>query len=301
MSSVYQFTYTTDSGTMLRKFEEFQAECLDLNRSRLGKYLNLKNETKIACDKILSVIIAPFKVLAEIADLFIGTLAGFGAFFPSDSRVKLGGHSVKMLTSFGQVFSRIYLLVLKIFNYEKANKFDSIETGTYVEKAFDLDGAFTEWLYGTLPPENKKIVHPTMQELDKQTAEAFGEQPSAGDEIVDGAKKPEKKETWRARAQMRIRYLVMIPAVIVTRIVDFSLGLVAAVFSIISFGKFVRLNKFAYKNLKVLAVFNDIFELARNFVWLDRNNSRVRAANEADNGGTLLRFISKKHHLAKSS
>jgi hypothetical protein len=110
----------------------------------------------------------------------------------------------------------------------------------------DRDGFFTDLLYRTLGQKNK----------------------------IQG-------NNWKTKAKMRLNDLVTILSVIVTRAVDFALGLVAATLSLMSLGCFEKLNFFAYRNLKVLSIFNDFFELLRNFIWLDKN-SRVDEALAAD-------------------
>jgi hypothetical protein len=67
----------------------------------------------------------------------------------------------------------------------------------------------------------------------------------------------------------RIKHLVAIPCFVVTRILDFVLGVFAAAAALSTFGYFPELNVFAFENFKVLHVIGDVLSQFRACVWCE--------------------------------
>jgi hypothetical protein len=182
-------------------------------------------------------LIEPF---AHLIDGVLGTVYGVFSLLPRSNRLPFVQKSEEIrnekLNSFGSFFSRIYLVVLKMFNLPGAR--------TLVEKTKSiadakLPGIFTIFLYSVLANKNKFDL--------------------------------EAKKHWKSRFIERLNNLVSIPFVVLARVVDFAFGLIAAVVSLVLLGRNENLNAFAYKQLKVLSIVEDVFGLVRSFLWLDEN------------------------------
>jgi hypothetical protein len=76
----------------------------------------------------------------------------------------------------------------------------------------------------------------------------------------------------------RLTYVLMAIASVVTRIADFFIGLVAALLSLLTFGKFETINNIAFRALQAPAMLKDLFYCTIKFInpWAGLNANKEK-------------------------
>lgn len=75
------------------------------------------------------------------------------------------------------------------------------------------------------------------------------------------------KDFFLSQVCSRLLYLILLPTSILVRLIDFVIGILAAIFSLITLGYFTSCNNLAFRGLQVFGLITDIFTCVCKFIW----------------------------------